>query len=426
MAHNSDRIRLPKRNVSREVLPNGTTFLYAPNPYNQIVAIRIYSRLASLHEKAEKAGMANLCMRLLSAGTEKHGEEEIAENLERNGAHFKAEAGKDWSNVDLLTTTYFLRDDLQTVIELLDCPTFLEEKLTRERELVRMSILEQEDSRMTFTMRIFSRNFFGSHPYAWPNLGLIETLDNIQRDDLTPFAHAAFDPSNLVVSVVGGTEKNDVQKIIRECLAARPSRNSKSVTLPPAATPAFDANKEVLVHRDSEAEYLVLGYPGPKITETSSVALRLVSALLGGSMDSRLFREIRDKRGLCYQIGSGYSPQMDLSPLLIYAVTSPANRAETVSCSEAEIERLKEESIEEEELDRVKTFACGSYVMAMETNMGQASRYGTYEMAGLGWDYANQLPDQISAVSAVDIAHAAQQFFTMRLLTITAPPEKSL
>jgi len=423
MALDFSSIRLPERAVDRRILPNGTVFLYTPNPYNQIVAVRILSRLASRHECAEKAGMANLCLRMLSAGTERHSEEEIADNLERNGAHFKAEAGKDWSAIDLLTTTHFLREDLETVLELIDCPTFLEEKLVRERETTRMNILEQEDSRLSYTMRIFRQKFFGSHPYAWPNIGLVETLDRIQRDDLVPFAHAAFDPSRLTAVAVGGPENGSVQTIIEECLASRDRRNSEAIPDPPPASPAISSDTEVTDHRQSEAEYVVLGYPGAGIAEPAAVPLCLIGALLGGSMDSRLFREIREKRGLCYQVGSHYHPHCDLSPLMIYLVTSPANREEAVACAEAEIRRVKEEPVTEEELERIKTYVCGTYIMSMETNMGQASRYAIYEIAGLGWGYVNRFPDEVSRVTDSQISDTARRYFTHRLLAITSPKE---
>ncbi len=414
-------ITIPKRSVEKDVLPNGTTFLYAPNPYNQIVAVRIVSRLASRHEPQLKAGMANLCMRLISSGTTTSTEEEIADRLEQHGAHFKAESGKDWSSISLLSTTENLREDLSVVMELLHSPTFPSEKLTRDRETVRMSIMEQEDSRLTFTLRRFRQEYFGSYPYAWPSIGLVDTLDAIKRDDLAEFAHNAFDPSQLVVSVVGGSEDRQVQSIIRDAFAQRVGRANLSIPDDVSSQSAISEKREFIEHRESEAEYIVIGYPGEGLQNSAAPALRIINAVLGGSMDSRLFREVRDKRGLCYQVGSAYNPQLDHSPVMAYVVTTPPNRNEAVQCCEAEFDTLKAEPVSEEELNRVKTYVTGGYVMSMESNMGQAARYATYETAGLGWDYTNKLPDELNAVTAEDIMKTAQRFFTHRLLTITAP-----
>ncbi len=414
-------ISIPQRAVLRKILPNGTTLLYAPNPYNQIVAVRVFSRLASRHEPGEKAGLANLSMILLAAGTTRHSEEEIADRLEKNGAHFKAESGKDLSWVDLKTTTHCLREDLDTVLELIDAPTFPEDKVERERDIVRMTLLEQDDSRLHFTLRIFCQRYFGNHPYAWSSLGRIENLDAIQRDDLVAFAHAALDPGNLVVSVVGGDDGN-VLDIVSEAFGARPARGAASPPDGPPATPAIQEDTTILEHREAEAEYVVAGYPACGLLDPDRPALTVISALLGGSMDSRLFKEIRDKRGLCYQVGTLYSPHRDHTPLALYTVLSSANREEALRCMEAEIERLKNESAPEDELQRVKTCLAGNYVMALETNMGQASCYGKFEAAGLGWEYANRYPEAIQAVTADDIANAARKWFTFRLLAITAPP----
>jgi len=414
-------ITIPKRTLEKEVLPNGTRFLYAPNPYNQIVAVRIVSRLASRHEPQLKAGMANLCMRLISSGTTESTEEEIAYRLEQHGAHFKAEGGKDWSTVSLLTTTENLREDLRIVMELLHSPTFPNEKLTREREIVHMNIMQQEDSLLNFTLRHFRQKYFGAYPYAWPSIGLVDTLDAIERDDLVEFAHNAFDPSQLVVSVVGGSEESNVLPMIQEAFALRVGREGLSISEDVPSKPAVTENSETIEHRESESEYIVLGYPSEGLQDSAAPALRLINALLGGSMDSRLFREVRDKRGLCYQVGSSYGPQLDHSPLMAYVVTTPPNRKEAVTCCEAEVNKLKEEPVPEEELNRVKRYVSGSYVMSMETNMGQAARYATYETAGLGWDYTNKLPDELNAVTAEDIMQTAQRFFTHRMLSITAP-----
>ncbi|MBD3266500.1 hypothetical protein GF373_07500, partial [bacterium] len=391
-------------------------------PYNEIVALRVNSNFASKHETMDKAGMANLCLRLLAAGTEHSTEEEISDRLERNGSHYKAEAGKDISLVELLTTRESLQTDIEMLLETIDSPTFLEKKLAREKEIVRMSILEQEDSRLTLTMRNFRQHYYGEHPYAWSNMGLVSTLDQITRDDLVAFAEKAFDPSQLLVTVVGGTEAGETLDRVQTAFTHRPSRNGVLDAASSPANVAVQADLDVVEHRESEAEYIVMGYPGCGMTAKDAIPLRIIGAILGGSMDSRLFREIRDKRGLCYQVGATFSPQHEHTPLLMYMVTSPANRQEAVKCAEAEIERLKEELVDEDELRRVKTYINGNYVMAMETNRGQVSRYSTYEMAGLGWDYTNQFPEQIDAVTAEQLRDVARRCFTHRLVTITSPP----
>ena len=141
--------------------------------------------------------------------------------------------------VDLLTTTGFFKEDLETILETIDCPTFEADKLEREKEIVRMNILEQEDSRLTSTMRIFRQYYFGDHPYSWPSIGLIDTIDKIQRNDITRFAEPAFDPSQLVVTVVGGTENSDILAITRDIFGSRPSRTRKTLPAPPKAERLF-------------------------------------------------------------------------------------------------------------------------------------------------------------------------------------------
>lgn len=414
-------ISIPKRTVQREILNNGTTLLYTPNPYNNIVAVRILSRIASRHEIGSKAGLVNMCFRLIAAGTSNSTEEQISDNLERHGSNFKSEAGKDYSSVNLLSTMENLSDDLSVVQELIDSPIYPEDKVNRDREIVKMMILEQEDSHLSLTVKKFREVYFGESPYAWSSIGKTDTIDSIQRDDLVALAEQAFDPSQLIVSVVGGSSVSEVFSNIRSAFEKREPRRIK-MPLDTHSQPAIFETKQTIQHRETESEYILLGYPGEGLKDDAAPALRLISAILGGSMDSRLFREIRDKRGLCYQVGSSYNPNFDHSPLMAYIVTTPKNRMEAITCTEAEIEKLKEELVPEDELNRVKSYVAGSYVMSMETNMGQASRYATYEIAGLGWDYANKLPDDLNSVTAEEIRDTARKFFTHYLLTITAPP----
>ncbi|MBI1389223.1 MAG: hypothetical protein GC154_12320 [bacterium] len=420
MVNSPSSIHIPERTVERRALPHGGALLYAPNPYNQIVALRVLSPLGSKHESAEHAGLANLAMRMLTTGTSGMDEDEIALRLERNGAHFKAEPGKDSSAVDLLTTTHFLRDDLETLLLVLDEAIFPEDKLEREREIARMNILEEDDSPLNFAMRHFTEFYYGAHPYAWPSLGKIETLDAIGRDAVAECWRRAFDPAGLVVSVVGGAG-DETLELVERAFSARAGRQSAPLQDTLRAEPAFSENVDRFVTRDIESEYLVMGYPGCGLTGAEAPALRVIAAILGGSMDSRLFREIRDKRGLCYQVGAMFSPRYEHTPLLTYVVTTPPNRVEAVRCIEAEVERLKSEPVDDEELNRAKTYICGSYLMSMETNMGQASRLAAYELAGLGWDYINRFTAGIQAVSPDDIMSAARRLFTHRLLTGAAP-----
>ncbi len=421
MVIDQPKIKVPKREVVREVLPNGTTFLYAPNPYNQIVAVNIMSRIGSRHEEADKAGSANLTMRMLSTGTTNYSEEEIATRLERNGARFDAEANKDHCSIELLTTEEYLSNDLETVLDLIDHPTFDVDKLFREREIARMNIYEQEDSLLNFTVRRFRQAYYGEHPYSWPSLGLLDTLDSIQRDDLIALGMSILEPRNLIVSAVGGSPDSGVFDKLKEFFGQREEKRGAPYHDPVEAKPAFSGNVEKIENRDSEAEYIVMGYPGCGITKSEALPLSLTSAMLGGSMDSRLFREVRDKRGLCYQIGANFSPNHQHTPLLVYVVTSPSNRHEVVGAIEEEINKVQSEPISKEEFDRVKTFLTGVYIMSMESNMGQASRFAHYEAAGLGWDYANRYPEEIKKVEAKRIQETTQRLFTQRLLTITAP-----
>jgi predicted Zn-dependent peptidase len=178
--------------------------------------------------------------------------------------------------------------------------------------------------------------------------------------------------------------------------------------------------------RVSEAEWLVMGYLAPPIASKDYAAMKVLDSIMGGSMNSRLFTELRDKKGLAYQVGSMYPSRLGPSIFATYIGASPENHDGVVAGILEEVERIKNEPVPEEELERAKTYIKGTFIMSQESNMGQASLYGTYEMLGVGYQFVDQYPALIGEVTAEKVQQAARAYLNFYTLTTISPKAGTL
>ena len=271
------RMRLP---ILRRVLRTGTVLIHQPSPANRIVVIKVFAPVGSVHEPVERAGLANMSVRLLSAGTSRNTEREISLALEANGAHFSADAGKDASTVSLLSTRDFLTEDLSIMLNLLRDPVFPEKQLARDRVVVSMMIREDDDSPFNFTYRLFRRQLLGDHPYGWPSLGLEEAVMRITRDDVERFSLRQRRPDDLRVVVVGGDVDDPsvpdfISERIEDCLTSLRSSDGSSPPEIPDRAESPGVHEEF---RSGEAEWIISGTFAPSFTSEDSMPFRVMDS----------------------------------------------------------------------------------------------------------------------------------------------------
>ncbi len=414
------RSRLP---IRRRTLDTGTVVIHQPSPANRIVALKIFARVGSLHEPADRAGLANMSVRLLSAGTSRYTEREISLALEANGAHFSADASKDASAVSLLSTREFFAEDLSILMDVLRDPIFPEKQLARDRSVVAMMIREDDDSPFNFTYRSFRGKILGDHPYGWPSLGLEETVARIAREDVEQFSVRQRRLDTLSAVVVGGGMDDSslpdlISREMEQSLFSLPSHDESQPPLIPTE-PVYPGIHEEF--RSGEAEWIISGVFGPAFTNGDFIPFRVMDSVLGGSMDSRLFTELRERRGLAYQVGSQYSAHLGCGVYALYAVSTPSNREEILRLLGVECERLKEEPVSEDELERAKQYLIGRHIMGMESNAGRAATLGTYELSGFGAEAVADYPSRIAEVTSSEVMRAARRYLGDFVTMITTP-----
>ncbi len=381
--------------VERRVLGVGCVLVGRNDVENDIVAVKLHAPIGSVAETEAEAGLSALLQRLLLKGTERRDAARIAVDIESLGGRLTTSGTKEAATVSLLCARDVLDRCLDLLLEVVTAPTFPEAELETERQATLARIRARKDQHLSLAFDSFHELFYGPHPYHKPMLGYEPAVKAFRRGDVRGLYERLVTGPNLVVSVVGRVDLDRVATRLEAGLAALPR-----ATRPPAGElPAPAAGEEVVEHREAQTAWIVVGYAAPPTGHPDSAAMAIFASVLGGSMDSRLFTELRDKRGLAYEIGALYSGYVGPAFLAAYLGTRGEQAAAGRAGLVAEVERLRDGGPTAEEIDRARNFLRGSQLMAHERNANRAASYGLNELLGLGYDYADRFLASLDQVT---------------------------
>ncbi len=441
MSGPSARNRQPARSAGRErkaelsvaapvfpppetaTLSGGTRVVLRRTKANDIVALKMYLPMGPLYEAQEEAGLSNLLQEMLLHGTLRRSEEDLQDALADLGAKLDSSSANDYGSVTLRVARPEFEKALDLLEEVVTQPALDEAELAKEKVRVLNRIKAQNDSLLAAAFELFRETFYERHPYHKPILGYPETVPALERGTLQTARERFYQSHRLVVSAVGNFEPDSLLRRIERL--SLPVSNG----LPAAARAGVVRHprpREVSKRRESLAAWLVIGFPAPSFGDPDFAAARLLDAILGGTMNSRLFSELREKRSLAYQVSSYYNDQKSHSFLAGYVGTSAQKFEEARAAMLHEFHRVAEEPVPQAELDRAKKYLRGAYIVSAETNGAQASRMGRYELNDLGQDFGDRLLERIAAVTPEEIRTLAETWFGPHVLAAIRPDEASL
>lgn len=406
--------------VEKSILTNGVVFLHEREPNAPFVALHIASRIGSVADPFDKAGCLNLAGNLLEAGTEHYSEDEIAQSFESRGASLEIDVSKDLLTIGLTSLTNCFAEDVALLWDLLNHPTFPQEAFEREREVVRMTILEREDDPLSSTIRLFREKLYGMHPYGISSLGTLETIDRIHRNDVAEAIWTCLQPRQLVVSLVGGGEIE--RNLLCNYFENYQGRGEREVPRPAPLNQTPIAQEPIVVERDRETATVLLGYRASRVTDPVTAPFRVLDSVMGGAMDSRLFQEIREKRGLAYQVGTSLVSGRESGHFAMYVLTTPDHITEVIDIGRESFGEVTRRLIPDDELERSVRYMLGTGLMSLETRAHRASQYGNAEAMGLGYEEVFEFPKRIANVQSPDVQQVAERYLCNDLVVISRPP----
>ncbi|PYM48895.1 MAG: hypothetical protein DME14_09830 [Candidatus Rokuibacteriota bacterium] len=405
--------------ITRHLLPNGMTVIVRENPAAPVVTASLQVRAGSRFETPEMAGITNFLLRTMIRGTSRRSATELAEAAEEIGGSLDASGEVESAEIRGEALARHWEGLLGLIAEVALEPSFPGEEIERERRLILSQIKTRAETPFTLSLDALLRELYGSHPYAWPGLGLPSAVGRFARGELVAHYRAVFQAERVVLAVSGQVSHARVVRTSERLFAKLPRSGAGEVG---AAAPATPVGARRVLERPAQQAQVLVGYLGPGLSDPAYPAVRVLGAVLGGGMAGRLFVELREKRGLAYALGVLIPFRTGPSFFVTHLGTAPENSAAAEAGLLAELERIRQAPVGREELARAKAYLLGNFALDRRTNARQAWYLAFFEVIGAGWDFPERYAQALDAVTAADVEAAAQRFLVRPTLVVLQPP----
>ncbi|MBD2609117.1 insulinase family protein [Scytonema hofmannii FACHB-248] len=407
--------------IARTVLSNGIVLLVAENPAADIIAARIFIRAGSCNENPQQSGLAHLLSTVLTKGCDGLSSLQIAEHVESMGAGLSADSAADYFLVSLKTVTADFADILGLAGRIMRSPTFPEVEVELERRLALQDIRSQKEQPFTIAFDQLRQVMYQNHPYAMSVLGDETTMGGLTRADLVKYHQTYFRPDNIVISIAGRVTLEDAATLVENIFG---DWQAPSEPLPIVHFPHIKVEpQQRLKVQQTQQSVIMLGYLGPSVRSPDYGALKLLSTYLGNGLSSRLFVELREKRGLAYEVSAFFPTRLHPASFVVYMGTAPENTSIALTGLRTEVDLLSSNQLEESALQAAKNKILGQYALGKQSNGQIAQVYGWYEILGLGIDFDFLFQELIASVTVSDAIAAASQYLREPYLSLVGQQE---
>lgn len=415
---------------TRTVLPNGLTLIVKPEQSSGIVAIEVFVKVGVAEERASNAGIGNLVTSTLLASTRNKRAETVAGVADAVGGNLQTEWNLDYSEIKAITTSSRFDETVSLIGDVLNNANFEQKWVEQARQEILTDLTTQGDDVFQTTYSEVRHKLYQDNPYSRPPLGYFRTVRNITKEDMQRFYEQYYVPNNIVISIAGDITPEHAAQRIKIAFAGTSSRSlPKQRPVPPEA---LSQPTSETIERPTKAAYLMFGFLAPAATSAEYPAAAVAATTLGGGKGSRMFQNLREKKGLAYELGTLYPTLRYQSHMVAYLVTDPYSREEPgrsmneilpeiKSAVLAEISKMQNEPISAAELERAKRYTIGRYELEHQRLRDRAFHLGLMETIGLGCDYDTQFASKIEAVTAEDVQKIAKKYLTNYSLTVILP-----
>jgi predicted Zn-dependent peptidase len=407
-------------------LESGVRVISERMPAVRSVALGFWIGTGSSLEHEAQAGISHLLEHMLFRGTSRYGSAEIDEIFDAMGAELNAGTDKETTSVYTRILDHHLERAFDVIADMVWRPRFGE--LEAEREVVLEEIAMYEDDPQDRVFDVLGEAVFGTHPLGRAVIGRAEVVAAVDREQLRTFHGERYTPSRVVISAAGSVEHDALVELAR---AAEHAHDALPATpageLPILGEPQFERRVRFL-RKDTEQYHLCLGGRGISRVDDRRFALRVLDTMLGGGASSRIFQEVRERRGLAYSVFSFSSMYSATGEVGLYVGTRPENLAEAVAVIAAELERFVREPPQEAELARARENAKGRLVLSLESTGARMNRLGGSVLADLPILSVEEIIASIDAVGVEDVRALAEELFGFADLSVAAigPDEDAL
>jgi predicted Zn-dependent peptidase len=356
-------------------LGNGIRLLTERMTQVRSISIGVWLTRGSRHETAERSGIAHFVEHMLFKGTTTRSAEDIAQAIDSIGGQLDAFTAKEYASYYIKVLDEHLPLAIDILSDIVMNPAFSAEDIEREKKVVVEEIKMVEDTPDDLVHELFTQGFWADHPLGRPILGTRETVESFNANLLRDYFQGAYTAPNVIISAVGNLEHDRVRDLVGERFASLPTTGEPIREQAPTVDP-----KILIRNKELEQSHVCLGassYPQNHDDRYSSYVL---NTLLGGSMSSRLFQNVREKRGLAYAVFSGLSAYRDAGSFTIYAGCSNEAVGEVIDLVVEELRGVKQTPGPDTELQRAKDHLKGSLMLSLENTASRMSHLARQEI----------------------------------------------
>jgi len=397
-------------NTNKYILDTGSTLLINKHQNNDIVAFAIRAKGGEFLEKL--CGTANIMASTMMKGTKKYSNLELAKILDESGIKIMPASAPDDFILNVVTTKQQLPLTMDLLNEVVNNALFDNSEIEKARKNLVDGIKQSRDIPFKRAMEEYTSEIYAGSVYSNSTKLLEKTLPKITKEQILDYYETIFNPQNLVVSVNGDVDEqyiiNQMSEIFNSKQGKKFSYEEHKNDIPKRTT----IKKITTPIKDLQTAWILIGWQTDGVQNLKDYAtLQVIDAFMGTGMSSRLFINLREKRGLAYQVGTSFSPNILRGKFTMYIGTNPATVRTSIENMMKQIEILKKEPVGEKELQDAKDRLIGNFVLALETNLDKAGALAMYEFTGRGFDFVEKYEKLIQDVTAEDVKRVANKYF---------------
>jgi predicted Zn-dependent peptidase len=396
--------------IVKETLENGLTLVTESMPEVRSVAVGVWLKRGSRHEAPERSGVSHFIEHMVFKGTKTRSAERIAAEVDSIGGYMDAFTAKEYASFHLKVLDEHVPLAVEILGDVVLNPLFDPAEMAKEKRVIFEEMSMVEDTPDDLVMELFARAFWPDHPLGRPILGTRRTVARFRREDLASYFSRVYHPSNMLIAAAGHLEHGALAALVgRHFAGLHRGATPRNGHAPTAVARTVTRSKKV------EQVHVCLGARAYPQAHPDRYVTYVLNTVLGGSMSSRLFQNVREKRGLVYAISSGITAYSDAGLLSIYAGTSLDSAREVIRLTLEEIRRLCGERLGEEELRRARDHIKGGLVLSLESSSARMNHLARQEIYFGRQFPLDEILGGIERVTADDVERVASQIFDGRL-----------
>jgi predicted Zn-dependent peptidase len=394
-------------------LESGVRIVTEAMPSVRSVSLGFWIGAGSRGESDQQAGLSHLLEHLLFKGSAKYSSLEIDQIFDGMGAEINAGTGKETTSVYARVLDEHVERAFDVMADMVFRPTLQE--IDSERAVILEEIAMYEDDPQEKVFDLLGEAVFPGLPLGRAIIGSAEVIAGTPTDQIAAFHRGRYAPGNVVISAAGAVDHDQLVALASERVPAAPTDPAPSPQ--PYAGTGFPASATFLP-KDTEQFHVCVGGVGLSRKDDRRFALRVLDTIFGGTSSSRLFQEVRERRGLAYSVYSFTSAFQDTGQVGLYVGTRPDNLAEALEVVSTELEKLRAETVTAEELTRAKENLKGRVLLALESTGARMNRLGSEVLAGQPLLDFDELEARIEAVTAAEIAELTEALWDPQRLSV--------